>query len=465
MNKVRIIKKTFVTHSKDKFFLLILAVALIQGLWYALTFQPSILDEAVHVGFMRLYADEINPFINQQNTNWDWLGDITRNASFFYYYILSFPLRVVQVFSDSYMLQVVFLRLLHIGFFLGGIFAYKKFFNKLGISENLSNVVLLFLILTPALSILPGVVNYDSVVFLFSGLLLYQAAIFVENNKITLNNFLYINFIIIFGTLIKYSFLALVLPVAIYLFYDVIKNKKYVLASKPLKKKVKLKQAVLMFAVFFGMILVVERPVSNMIVYGNPSPSCINLYGTERCSQNHTARRNIAALESRPINFEPKSLYQYTVSDWLPNMVRTQVRLNPWDVPSNVMLALYYVGFFGGIVLVLIYLRSLMRLWCFSLILISITIFTVVLLLQNYKSYVNLGEVVATSSRYLLPVQPLFMLAVLASLYWLLREYKNLQKILFFAIVSCFIFFGGGISTYYNTADPELRWSNLDNEK
>lgn len=442
------------------FLVFIIAVTCLQGLWYALNFRPSILDEGRHIGMIEVYTDQWSPFIANQDPKNDALGDTTRDPSYFYYYMLSIPDRVVNLVYSSERFTVTFLRIIHIAVFALGIYMYDKFFRRIGASTAISRLALLFLVLTPAVAVLPGVVNYDNFVFLFSGLLLLQAASLIGEKHIKLNQVLLFLCTVLFGSLIKYTFLALAFPVTVYVLYVVAKSRK-VSVFKLDGYRNFTTMALLILSVV-GLILFIERPVSNYIQYSSFSGDCIALHGEERCSENYVQRRNTNALDRKPSDFTPVNLYEYTFIDWIPNMVLTQVRLNPWDAPSKVLHALYFLSLFTGVFFILVYLRNLLTNKNFVLMLFSILVFSSILLLTNYKIYQDLGEVVATSSRYLLPVQPLFMVTAMICTYWLVRKYKKIQILILCFVLACFVF-GGGVLTYNAAAPAELRWNYKEN--
>jgi hypothetical protein len=454
MNTKKVFKKIKEFLNSKYFLGIILFLVVFQGLWYAVNFRPSILDEGRHIGFIELYSDKINPFIANQNEASDYLGETTRDPSYFYYYFLSYPQRVAEQITDSYRFQVTFLRIIHILVFALGVYVYDKFFRKLGFASYMSRLVLLFLALTPAIAVLPGVVNYDSFVFFLSGLLLLQAAKLLKNKHITINDLLIYALIFLAGLMVKYTFIALSVPVTIYVVYKLHKRKKL-----RIDKSVKtLKTYIMIFAVLALGILVAERHLYNLIKYQDLTPSCIEIIGEDRCYENYVQARNIDALNRKSDDFIAKNLYEYTFSDWIPNMVYTQVRLNPWDSPSKILHSVYFAAFFGGLIVILIYLRDILKKENLKFLLFISTFFGSVLLLTNYQSYVKLGEVVATSSRYLLPVQLLFMIIVFCAVSKMLGKRHRIKLLLVTLLLLSFIF-GGGVLTYNSTVPDNLYWN------
>jgi hypothetical protein len=436
----------------------ILLIVVAQGLWFAFSYQPSIFDEARHIGFIDLYTEQLSPFIDVQEERYDHLGEVTREPSYLYYYVMSFPLRLIQYITSSFMAAVIFLRILHIAAFALGIYLYDKTLVRLGFSVAISRLSLLALVLTPAVAVLPGAITYDNITFLMSGLLMYFASgVVMKKSKLNVRNSLMILVVMVFGVLFKYTFLALAVPVFLVLFWCVIRGKlKLALRKKDLKDKFNVILAIMFLG---GLVLFIERPLANTIEYGYVIPKCSQVMETERCLKNYTERRNITARQNKPDDFEAVNFYEFTVSDWAQNMVVTQIRLNFWNPPSRILLLMYSSAFFSGIFLLVYYLRDLAKRRGFVFSLVSIVSLSLVLLVSNYRAYASLAMVVATSSRYLLPVEPLFIALVIWCAHRFLPSNKHL-RILILSTGLLILVFRGGVYTYERNVDEAVRWNN-----
>ncbi len=452
----KVIGKIRVCFSSKHFLGLILLVIGFQGLWYAFNFQPTILDEARHTGFIEMYSERLSPFIAEQDSEWDYLGDTTRDPSYFYYYTMSFPWRAVKSMSSDYKTQIILLRLVHIFIFALAILAYDRAIRRLNFSTVITRLSLLLLVLTPSVAILGGVISYDTVTFLFSGLLFLYSAEILNKKKIPYELLLKFSLVLVFGSLFKYTFIALAIPVVAFLVYDIMKNKKSLVAEHTKGNRTKI--LIGGFLLLIGTGLFIERPVKNYIEYGELSPNCEVIISEERCVANYTQERNITAKKTKPADFEAKSLYEFTFVDWIPNMVRTQVRLNPWDEPVKSLHLLYFCALFSGILMIIYNLSVLMKKQQFVFVIIVICSLSAILLFRNYNSYQGLGQVVATSSRYLLPVQPLFLCLVVLS-------FSNVFRKQFFLLLPVVVLLlvsmaeGGGVLTYKKQAAKEVYWS------
>jgi hypothetical protein len=452
LNKIREEIKILIT--SRRFLVILVGIVILQGLWYAFNFRPVIFDEGRHIDFIRLYSERINPFVSLQEPKWDALGEVTREPSYFYYYLMSWPLRFINILTDSFKIQLFFLRLIHIVFFAAAIVIYDKFFRRIGLSTVITRIVLLFLIITPAIAVLPGAVSYDSPNLLMSGLLLYVAACLLRLNWVDYRLLSFLVLITGLGSVIKFTFLALALPVIAYVIFDLVSNKKFRIPKVAMSKSI----VTLGVLTIISIGLFIERPIKNLVVFKDLVPSCIELIGEDRCLKNYVQERDIIALKTRE-GKELKSLYEYTVVDWVPNMIRSQVRLNPWDAPVPAMFALYSIAIYGGAVMLLLYLRDLLKIKNIGFVLVTITFYALVLFITNYQSYMKLGEVIATSSRYLLPVQPLFMVLIALALY---QAFRSNRKILLIGLLVTLALFvtGGSVITYSKTADPGTRWTD-----
>lgn len=447
--------------SSKNFFYAVVCLAAIQGLWYALSFRPTILDEGVHLGFVFEHAKHLNPFLNHQPQSLDYLGEITRDSSYLFYYLLSWPIRLVRVFFDSQEAQVLALRLVNIGLFAAGLVVFKKVFDSIKLSKSISNLAILFLILTPALAILPGAVNYDNALLLIAGLLFLQAVLIIKNNRPDINNIFWLLIVGLIGALIKVESLAIFIPVALYTGFALHNKNTRLIPSlrQQIDKLSKFKLFVLVFVLIASLTLFVERPVTNMLRYGSVSPTCTKLLSQERCSKNHTASRNIQALKNKPADFQPMNPFNYALQDWTPGMVTTMTIIPPAQLSSNLLRLLYFTASFGSVALVLIYLREFLKNQYLRFLIVIPTAYVGLLFVQNYSLYRHYGQPIAVTGRYLLPVMLPFMVLVGLSLAQLFRKAKVIYLLL---LVTGLVVFtqGGGISTYLVAANKNKYYSN-----
>jgi len=442
---------------KSKLFLrILLFIVVVQGFWYAFSFMPSLFDEPNHLGYIEMYSEQLSPFISSQDPAWDVLGETTRNPSYLYYFLMSMPLRLFKLLGFSSFAYTVVLRLIHTAIFAIGIYVFEKALRKMNFSKVVSRLSLLILVLTPSVAILPGAISYDNVSLLFAAFLFLSAAKLLNSRRVTQDQLLLYSLIVLFGSLMKFTFIALAAPVSVFLAFHLIKKKK--LKTTRIGEFKSKSSIFLLVMLLIGLVLFIERPVMNIIQYGEITPECPSILDEQRCGQNYTQQRDISALKTKSDDFQPKSPYEFTVIDWIPGMIRSQVWLTPWDAPKSAMLIMYSLSFFSSVFLIILWLHSFIKKRSFVLALWSVVSLSLILLMVNYLSYRRLGQVVATSSRYLLPVEPLFIALALTSIGYSIRRKTHL--ILFIALIIAFVFVReGGLQTYRNSAPESVYWS------
>ncbi len=454
--------KVYKLLSSNIFFNCVLVLSILQGLWYALSFKLSIFDENIHIGFINYYAHHLSPFISHQPVSLDSLGEVTRNPSYLYYYLMSWPLRLIDLFSHSNTFKIIWLRLINVAIFTFGLVLYRKVFMKIGAPKALANLVLLFVILTPAIAILPGAVNYDNAVFTLSALTLLYALIIIKDRKIAVSQIVIFLSVGLLACEIKFEFLAFFAPVAIYLFYclwtkhksQTFKNIKTSYQSLTL-----VKQLSLVALLLISLTLFIERPVWNIVKYHSVNPSCTRFISQTRCQKNYTENRNIIAKAQKPANFSPQNPYNYLLEQWIPGMITTQTIIPPAQMSSPLLRILYYTTALGGLLIIVFYLREFLRTLENKFLLLVMTLYVLVLATYNYSAYITYGQPLAITGRYLLPVLPIFIFFVGLSIVKSMSKHKN--YLVFSSIVLILLFTqGGGILTYLIGDSQALYWSN-----
>lgn len=447
------------------FFIGVLLLAAIQGLWYALTIKPGMYDEGTHLGFISMYTHHLSPFIAHQDPRWDFLGETTRSGSYLFYYLMSFPARLVELFTDNRAAMVITLRLIMVATFVLGLYLYRKVLSSVGLSRFITHTALLLLVLIPMIAPEAGVVNYDNVVFLLAALILLLAVQIVKAKRLNVLRLALLLIVGLVGSEIKFEIIALFVPVLFFVVYDQVSTHKHNLKHE-LRRGVRgLSKPVLIVlatGLLLSVALFVERPGYNFIRYHDISGApCAQLISRDRCMKNPIVVRNMKTRENKPATFKPINPITYTSSRWAPTMIGTLIIVLA-RFPVMVVPALfYYVFFYGGVVMILLYLRQYWRSRLNQLLIFALAIYVVGLMLFNYKGYVSSGAAFAMNGRYLLPVLPIFIAFVLVAL-------KNLIAIRFprTAVASLCLGLlmlftqGGGIGTAALTIPNTLYWKN-----
>ncbi|MGE5327867.1 MAG: hypothetical protein ACM3KH_00880 [Thiobacillus sp.] len=444
--------------SSKRFFYFILAFAVLQGLYYAFTFKEVLYDEGVHVQAVFFYISHTNPFHLIQEVRWDVLGEMARNTSYVFYYILSVPLRIAAVFTSDYISQLIVLRVIMTITFAGGLIMFRKALRLSGFSSFVVHLALLFTILLPYLSPLPGVVNYDNLLFLLFASGLYLTVKIVQSKYIDALLLLELMLLCLLGLLTKFSTaLALFLPLFLFIIYDGWKKyrTRYFQLFITSYRKINVPLRILIVTTLvIGFVLVVERPIQNYIKYGAELPSCDKILSVERCKSNFTYRARLGMTRSpgQPI----EDVFGYIKNYWFDSMLSTSVAM-PAKSPLPFVKHFYKLVSVVGILMILINLMPLLKKKTSRLLVFTTVFFVSAFIYEIYRAYVKRGQPVAMSSRYLLPVLPIFGTLAISSFSSVFNyRIKNLILTLLVPGVLLLILQGGGIVTPILTQDTYL---------
>src|SRR5665213_1904608 len=119
-----------------RFFNVILALLVLQAGWIALTgLYPMAFDEDFHLGIIRLYAHHLSPFWSSQPQGANMFGAVARDPSYLYQYLMSFPYRLISLFTRDQTIIVIWLRFINIGLFAGGLALFRRVLLKMGVGR------------------------------------------------------------------------------------------------------------------------------------------------------------------------------------------------------------------------------------------------------------------------------------------------------------------------------------------
>lgn len=449
--------------SSRKFFYIVLVIAALQGLWYITSFKPWIYDEARHFKTIEVYTTQISPFIHNQDTKWDYLGDLTRDGSYMYYYLMSWPLRLFQALSNDFEFQLISLRLVSMAFFLAGLIVMRRALLLVkGFSGAIVNFSLLFFVLTPAAGFLAGIVNYDNLSFLLYSLLVLLSLKLVTAKSVKPEYLLSVLILAIFMTLVKWTSSALIFPLVAYVLYDIFVTKKY----SPGQLYAEFSKISRTSKVFFvGLLLIstmlfIERPVNNVLTYGKPDPSCGQVIGDSRCqaSADYAVYAKLRASVSP--EFSPVDPVEFTIKYWFPIMSNTMTNLLEQGEKTQLPLgsALYKLLAILSVVMILVALRDLVKDKTRLMVILAIAVYVVILIFKEYSGYKINGGPVAIRARYLVPVLPLIISLSAYSFYIIFGRYR--KSLMTFALLVILLQSqGGGIVTYTFTSPESAYWN------
>lgn len=455
-----------------KFFVCIVALLVFQAVWIALSFSyPMLWDEYYHFGLIQYYGHHINPIITTQPHSLDLYGEVSRLPKYFYHYLMSFPYRLISLFTANQAAQIIMLRLINIGMFAGALVAYRQAMLRITKSKALVHLVLFIVVLFPLSSLLAAQINYDNLQLLLTGLVLYWTLRFIQAKKFEIEWLLLVVGVGLISCVVKYTFLPVLAAILAFMVYWIgrkYRRDTFGSAVRSFKAIGRWSKVGLVLLVLVGIGLSAERFGGNLIGYHQIDPACPKVLSVERCMSfspynlEYTLAQQKKAAHT-PLQFGPA---EFTTHSWLPQLYQqyfsSGTQLGPgWFVVQNPLripfITLRVAGAIG-LVCFLLYSPKLLRRPEVQLSVVCIIALAAALWLVDYGKYKTTGIPLAIQGRYLLPIVPLGILlggmAVSHILPW------RRLKVVLAGLTLLGLIWGGGLITHIVLSQPDWYWHN-----
>lgn len=276
-----------------------------------------------HIGAIYYYAERpitAGPVITNMPEGDLWMGDLERFPSYFYYYALSFPVRVAMALNFSDIGIVWLIRLIGIGLGVLSLLVFRRIVALVSKNVIVQNLSVLALALTGSFVWLSAGENYD-----VSALLLWMAFVYSALALFTKNHAKYLYWMALwFGLLgvTKYTYIpfAGIGGLAALLLYwrnNQSDSAKLTLirVKSELGDWIKRSRTWLVVAGAAALVvsggLFTERIVVNLIKYQSFNPSCTSLHSHEGCmnfgvyARNYNQKQAMSAGEADKISYTP----------------------------------------------------------------------------------------------------------------------------------------------------------------
>jgi len=445
-----------------------------QACWIAISSRyPMAFDEAYHLGLIKLHAKQLSPIFTHQPPGPAVYGALTRDPSYLYHWLMSFPYRFVSNLTPSFTLQIVTLRLINVALFLCGIVLFKLVLDKTKASRAFINLALLFFSLTPVVSLLAAHINYDNLLVpCVAGSLLLTLRlreVLLTKQTISTRAGLGLIGLVCLSAEVTYPFLPIMAGCLVYISYLFITyrpNRRGSLIKNTWRdwsKVSKLQKVALVGLAVVGVGLFSYTYGINVITYHNPIPQCGQVLGQARCQAYGPWARNYRAAHH--IANSPN--LGYFIVNWLAGMFeRLFFVINGSTGPAvyqNYLAPIMAgVAALGGGIGLGVYLKHLKQNLASDRALGALLFVGLVYILalfgRNYHDYVQLGEMVAINGRYLVPIILPFYLA--AAIGWRqLLTGRTMKLKLSLLLASCLLCLqGGGITSYIAYSNQYWYW-------
>ena len=454
-----------------RFYWIVVAFFVFEALWIAFSaVYPMAFDEDFHLGVIRIYSEQLSPFLSGQPEGGNPFGALAADPSYLYHYLMSFPYRFIALVTDDLMVQVVFLRLINVAMITAGIILFRKVLLQAGTSQLVVNVSTLIFALVPSVVLLSGQVNYDNLFILMLAWvcwLVLKITQDLKQRRIDLKVYALLAVALMLSSLVKYAFLPIGLAAVAYVVVMLASTFRGLKLWTPVKKSYagfsKGAKYGLLALLVVSAGLFAQRYAVNMFRYGHPVPDCDKVISVESCMEYGPWGRNYRfAAEKTSVDTNPLA---YTWR-WLQGLhYRTFFMINGPPTHTNYPPALLpsataVVILLSGLTALLFYWRQVFKGRPFLVFIVLMTVtYAVVLWSQNYGQFVETGQPVAINGRYfiplLLPLAAVFGLALGIAL----KPFKDVKLWVAGAVMILFLQ-GGGVFSFILRSDANWYWPN-----
>jgi len=463
--------------SSRAFFYVILGFFIFEALWFvASAMYPMPFDEDFHFGVIKIYAMHWSPFLAAQPEGADAFGALARDPSYLFHYIMSFPYRFIALFTASEWAQIIFLRLINVALFAGGLVLFRRLLQRAKTSDALSNTALAIFILIPIVPQLAAHINYDNILMpLVAWVLLLTMKIIdgFRDQKVDTAALLTFLCVCLFTSVIKYAALPILIAAGLFICIVAFRNFRSfdkVFLPKAKNDYVAIHQSVqivLLTVAGIGAILFAQRYIVNIAQYHNPVPDCGQVLSVAQCKQYGPWGRDYSLAQNKSADLGPN--IPWFIDQWWKGM---RHRLffaingshasytNYTELPIPVRAAMI-IGVLGLLATLVWWRQVFQGNLYYVLFLLVIVVYIVVLFNDQLSSYKQTGVPVAINGRYLLPILLPFAAIAGTAIASGLRRLKMTVIKPYIAIVAIALFLqGGGLATFIVRSDASWYWPN-----
>jgi hypothetical protein len=412
--------------------LVFIAVFIVLAAHIALTKTfPLPYDESFHFGLIKLYTHHLNPFLASQPAGGNAFGAVARNPSYLYHYLMSFPLRLISLFTLVTIKQVVALRVIDICFGVISLVLLKKLATRFGASAAMANLAVLALAITPVFYDVSGQINYDNLLIpltLFTVIWTVDLIKAIRQGRVSFSRLGLLLTLLLLTSLVKFAFLPIMAVIGIYVTALLLMQS---LRRHHLKWAVKWKSWATVLTVVGVLIsgaLWVQRYGVNLVEYHTPVPQCNAVLSISACSNYAPWYRNYE-LHQTYAQHPIKGLELGTFTRvWLRSMYDDVYSIAYKQANIVVFKPIRGIVIAADFILVSALLYGVIQWrrakgtnipWLF----LGLVIFGYVLALwgRNFSDFHNLGALIGVQGRYMLLILPIIY-ALSARMYTLLTQ-------------------------------------------
>jgi len=455
----------------NKFYRLILVVFLFEAVWIAISAAyPQAFDENYHFGLIKVFSHYWLPFLTSQPPHADAYGAVARTPSYLYQYLMSFPYRLIELFTKKQIVQVVILRLIDVAMFTYGITLFRKILLRIGSSKLLTNLILILFVLIPIVSQLAAQINYDDLMIPLTAAMILIAFRVVDELRAKKASIWTITLFLggcLLTSLVKYAFLPIFAGLVLFLLVILYQNYRHNIGLffhqlvNSWKIQSKLAKVIIVFMIIIPLGMFSEMDLVNLAVYHSIQPSCSKVLSVKQCmayspwAYNYKNHQQLIH-DKTPINFTNPVIYIFQWLYWM--WYRLFFAVNgpkshfknypPLPLPS---LATFILVIGGTIALIKWRRKIFQKNIYLSMVFVATVCYLIALLAQGYYTYRYTDVLENMNGRYLLPV---IILGAAIFGQAISRSFKKQNyKIIAAILILLFFIEGGGVFTFIIRSD------------
>lgn len=474
----RFAQKVYAILASRVFFWLTIVFFVLQAAWIAFSaLYPQAFDEQFHFGLIQVYSHHWLPFLNSQPPDANPYGAVARDPSFFFHYVMSFPYRVIELFTKDETNQIILLRLINVALFVSGLLLFYKVLRRTGLSRAATNASIFVTTMIPVAPQLAGQINYDNLLIPMTAcacLLLFTVIDQLRKHRFTFQALLSLGAVCLLSSIVKYEFLPIMLAIIVFLavYAWLTLRGKFKAAFRQALTSWRVKNIfnwllVLVFLISFALFA--QRDIGNLLQYHEVAPDCSQVLNLQDCSEYSVWKHDYTSHEqvvSHQVHADPNPIaYLWQWVYWLWFRLFFAINGLNADFENYPPLPLPAAAF--GIILVVSVVAVIVRgkkTFAGNPYLASLGVIVLVYLLTlfgaGYQKYLQTGVLELMNGRYLFPILlPGAAVAVPA----VIALSKKLPRAVVYGVAVVLMLClldGGGVFTFISRSNPKWYWSN-----
>jgi hypothetical protein len=439
---------------------------------------PQAFDEDFHFGLIQFYSQHLWPFLTSQPKSADAYGAVTRDPSFLFHYLMSFPYRVITLFTHDQTIQVIILRFIDIALFTSGLVLFRKLLRRTGMSDVAVNMSILLTALVPVAPQLAGQINYDDLLIPMTAwacLLTFNLIDQLVKRRFTIQSVLAVATVCLLSSMVKYEFAPIFL--AIVIFFAVFSwrrlNGHWTTSWRQACedwKKANVTKWLIVAAFIATSCLFIGRDVVNVVEYHTIAPDCSKVLSVKECSAYYVWIHDYKAhkdVVKHVVRVDPNPLgYLFEWVYWLWYRLFFAINGPKSSYENYPPLPLPAAAFAFAILLSIVALIARGRKTFagkpyLTLLGLITMVYLVTLLADGYLKFLSTGVLELMNGRYLFPILLPGAAVAFAALRQFTRKWSSSLRYGIVVVLLVCSFDGGGFFTFISRSNDGWYWKNI----